>query len=450
MRLLVILLLAVLIAACGKPSSTAPAPAAASGDASELCEHGVQRSVCTKCNPNLIPVFQAKHDWCAEHGFPESFCPICHPERGGRPPNAKRETKSAGGGDHDEDNDEKKVQLADDVLAKAGVRVAPAVKEVLVPTLTLPGEVQPDPDKTARVTAPVGGRIDKVTFKQGSAVKKGDVLAVIRVPDLGKTRAAFASSNARAMAARNNANRLAELAQKGLAAQQEALAAKAEADALEADARAASEQLNALGTGTEGGGSLLTLRAPVSGVVVSRDAVLGQAVTTEQAIASIVDLDEVWFLARVYEKDLGRLAIGNGAEVQLNAFPKDRFVGTVEYISQQVDPGSRTFTARVRLTNKSGKLRVGLFGKARIALTEESSRGPVLVVPTSAITDIKGKPSAFVKEGDGFELRDLSLGERSVGKVEVLKGIREGEPVAVDGVFTLKSVLLKGSMGDDD
>src|SRR5690349_15458438 len=73
---------------CGnEPTAKGAKPAAAAAAADgEICkEHGVLESICTKCNPKLIPVFQAKGDWCPEHGFPESVCPICHPERGGRP-----------------------------------------------------------------------------------------------------------------------------------------------------------------------------------------------------------------------------------------------------------------------------------------------------------------------------------------------------------------------------
>ena len=67
----------------GETSSGAKVSAPAEGG---FCkEHGVLEAVCTKCNPKLIPVFQAKGDWCAEHGFPESFCPICHPDREGKP-----------------------------------------------------------------------------------------------------------------------------------------------------------------------------------------------------------------------------------------------------------------------------------------------------------------------------------------------------------------------------
>jgi len=68
-------------AATDVPGAVAPVAAAA-----DMCaEHGVLEVVCTRCHPNLVPIFKGKGDWCAEHEFPESFCPTCHPERGGRP-----------------------------------------------------------------------------------------------------------------------------------------------------------------------------------------------------------------------------------------------------------------------------------------------------------------------------------------------------------------------------
>lgn len=57
-----------------------PAPAAKSSEAKPTCEHGVQKSLCTRCNPKLAAVFKAKRDWCGEHERPESQCAICHPE----------------------------------------------------------------------------------------------------------------------------------------------------------------------------------------------------------------------------------------------------------------------------------------------------------------------------------------------------------------------------------
>lgn len=448
MRFVVVLALAAALSAgCKKPTADAAATAA---EQPPLCEHHVQKDICTKCNPKLAAVFQAKKDWCPEHGFPESVCPICHPERGGRP---RLSTAGKGKEDKDDDDKGKKVQLSDEVIAKAGVRTAPVAKEVLAPTVSVPGDVVADPDRSARVTALVAGRLDRVAFIEGAKVNKGDLLAIIRVPDIGRARSAFTSTSAKARAARANADRLRSLADKGLASAQELLAAQAEAEALESETRAASDQLTALGTTADAtGGALLQLRAPLGGVVVSRTAIVGQAVGADQTLASIVDLSEVWFSARVYEKEVSRLAPGADAEIRVNALPDKRFVGKVEYVGQQMDPGARTFTTRVRLKNEAALLRVGFFGTATIAAAVESGakKGPTLVLPASAITEIQGKPVAFVKETGGFERRDLTLGTETIGKIEVLSGVREGEEVVVDGTFTVKSALLKGTMGDDD
>lgn len=344
----------------------------------------------------------------------------------------------------------KRVHLTKKVIDDARIQTAPVAKEVLTTTLTLPGEIAVDPNRSARVSTPVSGRLVDVRFNEGATVTKGDPLATVRIPELGKVRGAFSASSAKASSARANAERLSGLAEKGLAATQEAVAAKAEADALEAEANAFREQLGALGAGG-GSGSELVLRAPLSGVVVSRDAVVGQPITSEQTIGTIADLREVWFLGRVFEKDLGRLRVGAKAEIGLNAYPKDHFEGIVEYLGKQIDPVARTVTARVRLTNRDDLLRLGLFGSARISVDEGTKKAPVLVVPRTALTEIGGKSVVFVRHADDdFELHEVVLGDASLGKVEIVSGLREAEDVVVEGVFTLKSAVLKSTLAEDE
>lgn len=343
-----------------------------------------------------------------------------------------------------------RVRLDPVVVADAKIRTAPVAREVLAATIDLPGEVSSDPDKTAKVSALVPGHIESVTFAEGQAVKRGDVLALIKVPELGKAKAAFAAMTAKAASARSNADRLQALSERRLAANQEAVAAKAEADALQAEAQAADEQLRALGTGTVVG-SRLALRAPIDGVVISRDAIVGQPVTAEQTIATIADLSEVWFLGRVFEKNLGEIHVGAPAEVQLNAYPKERFKGTIEYLAKQIDPTARTVVARIRLTNRGDFLRLGLFGVAHVGTSEDAKNKPALVVPRSAVTEIGNKSIVFVRQADGdFDLHEVVLGEGALGKVQVVSGLREGEQAVVDGVFTLKSAVLKSTFGEEE
>ena len=344
----------------------------------------------------------------------------------------------------------RRVKLSPQVLAAAKVQVAPARREALAETLTLPGEIAADPDKLARVSSPAAGRIEEVRIKEGANVKKGDVLVTIRVPEVGRVRSAYVATAARAAAARANAQRLSDLLAKQLAAAQDVLNAATEADALEIEAKSLKEQLGALGAGASGAFSI-TLRAPISGTVIAREAVVGQPVSPEQTLGSIAALDELWFLGRVFEKDLGRLSLGAPAEIRLNAYPSERFDGTVEYVGQQVDPTARAVTARVRLKNRNGLLRIGLFGTAETALPGAQPTSTRLVVPRSAVTQIADRPVVFVREAEGeFELHEVTLGRAAPGKVEILAGLREGENVVVDGVFTLKSVVLKGSFAEEE
>ncbi|MGH7271055.1 MAG: efflux RND transporter periplasmic adaptor subunit, partial [Polyangiaceae bacterium] len=161
---------------------------------------------------------------------------------------------------------------------------------------------------------------------------------------------------------------------------------------------------------------------------------------------------EVWFLGRVFEKDLGRIRVGAPAEVELNAYPKEHFTGHVEYLAKQVDPIARTITARIRLTNRNDLLAIGLFGNARVAAgSGDEAKAPTLVVPRDALTEIGGRQALFVREPDGdFELHDVVLGDASLGKVQIVSGLREGEQVVVEGVFTLKSAVLKGAFGEEE
>lgn len=378
----------------------------------------------------------------------------CDRNRSQEPPSRAASGSADRSGEHkDEPEHEglpRKVRLDGKVVEEAKIKLLPATKEVLVNTLALPGEVSVDPDKSARVASPVPGRLSQVLFKEGSAVSKGAVLAMVRIPDLAKVRSTHAAASAKAASARTNATRLQELSQKGLASNQESLNAKSEAQALEAEAKALEQQLRTLGMAPSGEGSELALRAPIAGIVISRAAVVGQPITTDETIAHIADLSEVWFLGRVFEKDLDEIHVGARAEVQLNAFPKRRWDGTVEYVGRQIDPVARTVTARVRLTNQNDVLRLGLFGVAHVAIGTEQA-GLVLVVPRTAVVEISGKPVVFVRQPDGdFELHDVLLGQSNLGKVQVLSGLREGEQVVVEGAFTVKSAILRGTITEDD
>ncbi|MCU0655286.1 MAG: efflux RND transporter periplasmic adaptor subunit [Polyangiaceae bacterium] len=366
------------------------------------------------------------------------------------------DTKPEGSAHRDEPEHEelpRHVRLKPEVIEAAGIKTHKVERQALLPTRKLSGEIMADPDRSARISSPVAGKLEEVKLREGAQVKKGDVVAVVRVPELGRIHGAQAAAAAKARAARSNAERLEDLSKKRLASEQAWLDARAEAEALSAEARALSGQLAAMGSGSGGTSApfLLALRSPITGVVVGREAVVGQPVAADLVLGTVADLSEVWFLARVFEKDLALVHVGAPVEVQLNAYSEQHLTGKIDLMGQQIDPVARTVTARVRLLNPEGRLRLGLFGSALVSLPGQAQGESRLVVPRDAVTEIAGKSVVFVRQpDDDFELHPVVLGQSASGLVEVISGLREGEQVVHEGVFSLKSIVLKSTLAEED
>jgi cobalt-zinc-cadmium efflux system membrane fusion protein len=347
-----------------------------------------------------------------------------------------------------------KVRLRADVEKAAGIETGPAVVDSLPVTVELTGEIATDPDRSARLAARVPGRVVDVKVREGDRVKAGQVIAVLEAPELARARATAASAAARAKAARLNADRLRSLESKNLASGQEAATAAAEAAALDAEVAAARQTLSAFGQAADealGGGARVTIRTPLAGFVLSRDAVQGQTVTPEHLLAVVGDLDRAYFLGRLFEKDLARVKVGASAEVRLNAYPNEVFTGKIETIGRQLDPAARTVTARILVQNHGDLVKVGLFGTARVVVGPAEAPARRVVVPLSAVTKVASRDVVFVRQPDGdFQLHPVTLGRSAGGRVEILEGLRAGEQVVVAGAFTLKSTILKSRFGEEE
>ncbi|MDC0720840.1 efflux RND transporter periplasmic adaptor subunit [Nannocystis bainbridge] len=345
----------------------------------------------------------------------------------------------------------RRVELSKQVIVEANIQTEPVQRRVVAPVLLSVGRVEADPGRTAQVPVKVGGIVEQVLFREGDLVKQGQVMATVRAPALGSLRADLASLRARTTSARSNLRRLQALAQRNMTSLQELAAARAEATALEAEAAAAKERLQALGLRAKGDPVVFQLRAPISGHVLQRNVVTGQPVTPEQTLATIADLDHAWFIARLFEHLLAKVRVGAAVEVELNAYPDHPLHGTLDYIAPRVDAEAQTVVARVPLDNREDLLRIGLFGKARIVVTDHgASPEPRLAVPRDAIVDVAGMTMVFVRAEDGaFEPHEVVLGTAGEGVVEILRGLREGESAVTHGAWTLKSVLLKSTFGEE-
>ena len=342
------------------------------------------------------------------------------------------------------------MKLTGDVQKAAHVTSAPAKRRRLAATVELNGQVVPDPDRIALLGARVPGRVERVFVREGDSVRAGQVVAVVSSHELAKLRAAHSAAASRALAGRANASRLRALAKDGLGSEQEAMTAEAEAAAAEAEREVQAQGIRGAGAPVDAKGdpSLLELVAPIAGQVVQRDAVPGQVVEPAHTVVTVADLSHVFFQAQLFEKDLAQLTEGAPAEVRLNGFPDVVFRARVARIASQIDPQARTLMARLALVEPASRVRLGLYGTARVSLQSAEAHDHV-VVPLSAVTEIGDRKVVFVQHEDEFQVHDVKLGPTAGGDVAVLSGLDDGERVVVSGVHTLKSAVLKSTMAEE-
>lgn len=323
--------------------------------------------------------------------------------------------------------------------------------------ISLIGEVSADPDRVTRISARIAGRVSEVRFVEGSRVRKGQILAIIDSPEAARSRSKYLSSYSRVNATSRNAKRIRELVSLKLAGEQEAINAESELKVQEAELRADKGNLLALGIpvpelnsdmSTLGGGEnsgRIEVVSPLDGIILSRDVVRGSQVDPVTNLATVGNIDTVWFMVKLFEKDLGKVAEGDFAKVKLNSYPKEEFEGRLIYIGNQIDTGSRTVTGRIIIPNKNHLAKLGLFGTAEIYTSEYD----VLAAPLDGIVSINGKDFVFVEEKPGeYKAREVKIGRRNSTYAEILSGVESGEYIVDRGVFTLKSKLLKSTFGE--
>jgi len=190
--------------------------------------------------------------------------------------------------------------------------------------------------------------------------------------------------------------------------------------------------------------SQVAISAPFRGTVIQRHATLGEVVEPASTLFTIADLSTLWGMAEVPEQDIAKVEKGLFVEVSVSSYSGEVFRGKITYVSETIDPSSRTVKTRVEVDNSMGRLKPEMFATFRIILRETEK---VLSIPDAAIQREGGKTIVFVPKGEGrFEKRAVEIGPEISGYHPVLSGLAEGEKIITKGAFILKSETLKGQM----
>jgi Cu(I)/Ag(I) efflux system membrane fusion protein len=175
--------------------------------------------------------------------------------------------------------------------------------------------------------------------------------------------------------------------------------------------------------------------APRDGVVLERNAVDGQGFKAGDVLFRIADHSVVWVIANVAEGDIGALKPGQSVNVTTRAHPGRVFTGKVAVIYPHLMKETRTARVRIELPNPDLALLPDMYGDVEIATGSEE---PVVAVPSSAVIDSGARQVVILDRGEGrFEPREVKLGRKGDGYVEVQSGLKAGDSVVVNGNFLI-------------
>jgi cobalt-zinc-cadmium efflux system membrane fusion protein len=313
--------------------------------------------------------------------------------------------------------------------------------------LHLPAQIKVNAERTVAIAAPAEGVVQSVLVSPGAAVKKGQALVAIQSPAVAQWRAELSSALQRASLARTSYRREKTLWEERISARQDLDAAEGALKEAEIAAQAARQRLSALGIDTSGGvSSVVTVRAPLDGVVIEKPVVAGQAVDVTKPLLTVADLSQVWVEAAVPADKMEQVGTGMPAKISATALPKE-LDGTVSFVGPVLGETTRMATARVTLPNQNLRLRPGML--ASVDLMGSPSNVPVTVA-SDAIQIIHERNVVFIRTAHGFKAQDVTIGRSDGKRTEIVKGLTAGISYAAAGSFLLKADLGKAEAEHDD
>lgn len=360
-----------------------------------------------------------------------------------------------GDGEHAEEGEhvgEEFVVLTAAELGEFGIDVRTAGPGTMAVEKELPGEVRANEDRYAHVTPRVAGVVRSVGTSVGAYVRAGQTMAVVESRELADLKADYLAALEREELARSSFEREERLYNQEITSEADYLEARQELAEARIRTRSARQKLIALGFSDgyiaslpeEGERSLVAypLTAPISGRVVEKHIVPGEAIEADTDAFEVADLSTVWVDLSVYQRDLG--IVREGQTVVVDAGPgQPRTRGTITYVRPVVGEETRTAIARAVIENPEGMLRPGQFVTGLIAVDEAEVD---VVVPGSAVIEVEGAPSVFVQTEEGFVVRPVEVGDRAGDRVAIASGLEAGGRYVAEGAFALKAELGKSEM----
>src|SRR6478609_6998947 len=292
--------------------------------------------------------------------------------------------------------------------------------------LILTGKISFNEDKVARVFPLAGGFVRDLNVELGDHVKKGEVMAVIRSPEI----AGFAREGSAALShvhvAEKNSQVAEELYKSGNVSEVELINAQKELANAKGELERIQAVLDMYGADT---GAVYPIKSPVSGIIIQKNIAPNMELRTEDIspVFIVGDLDDVWVMANIYESDITKVKEGYDAEITTIPYPDKVYRGKIDKIFSLMDAESKVVKARVTLPNPHLELKPEMFANVKVHYSEPIKK---LTVPPAALIFDKSRYFVMVyKADDDIETREVIVYKNTEKLIYIDSGLKEGEKV---------------------
>ncbi len=326
------------------------------------------------------------------------------------------------GSDEDKGEQSSIVKISPEVINNLGVRTAKVKREPLWKRIGTVGYIDYDETRINHIHTRTEGWIENLQVRaEGEQVKRGQLLFELYSPPLVNAQEeylqALASGNRRLTAASQE-----KLSALGIS--------KSQIDRLEKNKKITQN---------------IRFYAPQSGVLINLGVREGMYIKPETQILSIANLDTIWLLAEVFERQANWVEVGQSAEATLPSMPGVIWKGTVEYIYPDLDPVTRTLRVRIRFDNSKEKLKPNMYSRVTIFAGEEKD---VISIPREALIRDAEQERVIKALGEGrFQAQEVVAGMESGDRIEIISGLNEDDKIVISSQFLIDSESnLKASL----
>jgi RND family efflux transporter MFP subunit len=276
----------------------------------------------------------------------------------------------------------------------------------------------------------VNGVIDAINFKEGDLLKKGDTIAALNQQDailkLEYSQSKLKTAQTQMLTAKKKLEIHQQLYQIG-----SIIRSKLEEVSLEYEntkSQVTSAEKEVAFAKQEMQKSYIP--SPIDGVMGTRDAEVGEFVTSTTKIGTVIDISSVYAEVGIIEKDMQKVALGQEATITVDAYPKTEFKGAVDSVLPTIEGKSRTLTCRIKIDNASGQLLPGMFARGTIFVYGQKD---AIVIPNTCLRDKDNDgtfDSVFIVDQENIaHLTDVQIGYLTTDNAVISSGIEDGQMV---------------------